>query len=79
MGSSHSDHVRFPWWGEDESADSWPPDGTSIDRVYRRPDGRPSPARLSVHTIPGDDGETALVLTLIEDLAEDRRCSRSSA
>jgi PAS domain S-box-containing protein len=64
----------FPWWGEDEAdPDAGFVPGTSIDRVYRRPDGRPSPARLSVRAIPGDDGETALVLTLIEDLAEDRR------
>ena len=64
----------FPWWGEDEAdfERGFTP-GTSIDRVYRRPDGRPSPAHLSVHAIPGDDGETALILALIEDLAEERR------
>ena len=64
----------FPWWDADEAdPDSGFVPGTSIDRVYRRPDGLPSPARLSVHAIPGDDGKIALVLTLIKDLAEDRR------
>ena len=64
----------FPWWNEDDGdPDSGFVPGTNIDRVYRRADGRPSPARLSVHAIPGDGGETALILTLIEDLAEDRR------
>jgi PAS domain S-box-containing protein len=64
----------FPWWGEHEpDADPRVAADRSIDRVYRRPDGRPFPARLWVRSIPGDDGETALVLTLIEDLAEDRR------
>jgi PAS domain S-box-containing protein len=64
----------FPWWSEDGAdPDSGFVPGTSIDRVYRDPDGRPLPARLSVFAIPGDDGETALILTLIEDLAEDRR------
>jgi len=64
----------FPWWGEDEDQldRSFVP-GTSIDRVYRRPDGRPSPGHLSVHAIPGDDGEIALILALIEDLGEERR------
>ena len=65
---------RYPWWSEGETdfergfvAD------TSIDRVYRRPDGRPLPVRLSVHSVPGDDGEPALILAVIEDLAEERR------
>jgi PAS domain S-box-containing protein len=64
----------FPWWGEDEAQfeNAFVP-GTSVDRVYRRPDGRPSPAHLSVHSVPGDDGEPALILALIEDLAEERR------
>jgi PAS domain S-box-containing protein len=64
----------FPWWSENEpDADPRLAPDRSIDRVYRRPDGRPSPARVSVRSIPGDDGETALVLTLVEDLAENRR------
>ncbi len=64
----------FPWWGTDEEqfVRGFVP-GASVDRIYRRPDGRPSPAHLSVHAIPGDDGEPALILALIEDLAEERR------
>ena len=64
----------YPWWGEDEAdfERSFVP-GTSVDRVYRRRDGRPSPVHLSVHAIPGDDGEPALILAVIEDLAEERR------
>ncbi len=64
----------YPWWGEDEAdVDRGFAPGTSIDRVYRRPDGRPSPVRLSVYAVPGDDGEPALILAVIEDLAEERR------
>jgi PAS domain S-box-containing protein len=64
----------FPWWGvdEDQFERGFIP-GTSVDRVYRRPDGRPTPAHLTVYSIPGDDGETALILALVEDLAEERR------
>jgi PAS domain S-box-containing protein len=64
----------YPWWGDDEAQfdDRFVP-GASIDRVYRRPDGRPTPVRKSVHAIPGDDGEPALILAVIEDLAEERR------
>ena len=64
----------YPWWGEDEADfDRGFVPGTSVDRVYRRADGRPSPVHLSVHAIPGDDGEPALILAVIEDLAEERR------
>jgi len=64
----------YPWWDpdEDRSENGFAP-GTSVDRVYRRPDGRPSPVRVSVHPISGDDGKPALILALIEDLAEERR------
>jgi PAS domain S-box-containing protein len=64
----------YPWWGEDEAElDIGFVPGTSIDRVYRRPDGRPTPVHKSVHAIPGDDGQPALILAVIEDLAEERR------
>ncbi len=64
----------YPWWGEDqEHSDRGFVPGTNFDRVYRLPDGRPSPAHLSIHAFPDDDGEPTLVLTLIEDLAEERR------
>ena len=64
----------YPWWGADEGdfERGFVP-GTSVDRVYRRPDGRPSPVRLSVHAVPGDNGEAALILAVIEDLGEERR------
>jgi PAS domain S-box-containing protein len=64
----------FPWWsdGEVDFARGFIP-SASVDRVYRRPDGRPTPAHLTVHAIPGDDGTPALILALIEDLAEERR------
>ncbi len=64
----------YPWWGEEEEdlERGFVP-GTTVDRVYRLPDGRPSPAHLSVYAIPGDDGAPALILALIEDLAEERR------
>jgi PAS domain S-box-containing protein len=64
----------YPWWGEDDrQVDRDLVPGTSIDRVYRLPDGRPLPTHLSIHAIPGDDGRPALILALIEDLAEQRR------
>ena len=64
----------YPWWGEDEEqSDRGFVPGTKIDRVYRLPDGRPSPAHLSVHAFPDDNGEPTLILALIEDLAEERR------
>ena len=67
-------HPPYPWWDEDEEqSDRGFVPGTNVDRVYRLPDGRPSPAHLSVHAFPDDDGEPTLVLTLIEDLAEERR------
>jgi PAS domain S-box-containing protein len=64
----------FPWWGEDETAfvDGFEP-GTSVDRIYRLPDGRPAPAHLSVHGVPGDNGEPALILALLKDMGEERR------
>jgi PAS domain S-box-containing protein len=64
----------FPWWGEDETAfvGGFEP-GTSVDRIYRLPDGRPAPAHLSVHGVPGDNGEPALILALLKDMGEERR------
>ena len=63
----------FPWWepGED-LGDGFSP-GANIERVYRLPDGRPQPVHASVHAVPGEDGEPALLLALIEDTAEERR------
>jgi len=63
----------FPWWepGEELGAGFTP--GNKIERVYRLPDGRPQPVQLSVHGVPGEDGEPALILALIEDTSEERR------
>jgi PAS domain S-box-containing protein len=63
----------YAWWepGEDPG-DGFIP-GSKIERVYRLPDGRPQPVQLSIHAVPGEDGEPALLLALIEDTAEERR------
>jgi PAS domain S-box-containing protein len=63
----------FPWWDADEDFETAFVDGNRFERVYRLPDGRPQPVQLSVHGIPGEDGEPALLLALIEDTAEERR------
>jgi two-component system NtrC family sensor kinase len=63
----------FPWSEAGEDIESGFVIGTRVERVYRLPDGRPQPVQLSVHSIPGEDGEPALLLALIEDTAEDRR------
>ena len=63
----------FPWWDphEDETRDSRT--GTVVQRIFRRKDGRPLPAEILSHGIPGDDGETALLLGVITDMSEKRR------
>jgi PAS domain S-box-containing protein len=63
----------FPWWEPGEDLDGGFAVGNRIERVYRLPDGRPQPVQLSVHSIPGEDGEPALLLALIEDTSEERR------
>jgi signal transduction histidine kinase len=63
----------FPWWEAGEDLGSGFVIGNRFERVYRLPDGRPQPVQLSVHGIPGEEGEPALLLALIEDTAEDRR------
>jgi PAS domain S-box-containing protein len=63
----------FPWWDPDEDpADGFEP-GSVVHRVYRRKDGRPLPVEVASHGIPGDDGETVLLLGVITDLSEKRR------
>jgi two-component system NtrC family sensor kinase len=47
--------------------------GTTVERVFRLPDGRPRPVEVSTRAVPGDDGETALLLALIKDTSDDRR------
>jgi PAS domain S-box-containing protein len=63
----------FPWWEPGEDLDSGFVAGQRFERVYRLPDGRPQPVQLSVHGVPGEDGEPALLLALIEDTSDERR------
>jgi two-component system NtrC family sensor kinase len=63
----------FPWWEPGEDGASGFVAGSRLERVYRMPDGRPQPVQISVHAVPGDDGEPALLLALIEDTTEERR------
>jgi PAS domain S-box-containing protein len=63
----------FPWWEPGEDLVSGFVVGNRLERVYRLPDGRPQPVHISVHAVPGDDGEPALLLALIEDTTEERR------
>jgi PAS domain S-box-containing protein len=63
----------FPWWEPGEDLASGFVVGNRLERVYRLPDGRPQPVHISVHAVPGDDGEPALLLALIEDTTEERR------
>jgi PAS domain S-box-containing protein len=63
----------FPWWEPGEDAVAAFVAGNRVERVYRLPDGRPQPVQVSVHAVPGDDGEPALLLALIEDTTEERR------
>jgi PAS domain S-box-containing protein len=64
----------YPWWGEGElQLDADVAHDKGLDRLYRSPDGHPTPVHLSLESIPGGDGKPALTLALIEDLAEERR------
>jgi PAS domain S-box-containing protein len=63
----------FPWWSSEESASVGFETGSVVHRVFRRKDGRPVPAEVASHGVPGDDGETALLLGVITDLSEKRR------
>jgi len=63
----------FPWWEDGEEVDpAWVP-GRTMERVFRLPDGRPQPVEVSRHIVPGEDGEPALLLALINDTSEERR------
>ncbi len=62
----------YPWWDESETTTGFEP-GARTERVFRLPDGRPQPVQISMHEVPGEAGEPALLLALIEDTAEERR------
>jgi PAS domain S-box-containing protein len=62
----------YPWWDEREP-DTGFDAGNRIERVFRLPDGRPLPVQVLMHVVPGEDGEPALLLALIEDTSEERR------
>jgi PAS domain S-box-containing protein len=63
----------YPWWEPGEDPVGGFVVGNRLERVYRLPDGRPQPVQISVHGVPGEDGEPALLLSLIEDSTEERR------
>jgi PAS domain S-box-containing protein len=63
----------YPWWEPGEYLESSFALRHPLERVYRLPDGRPQPVHISTHAVPGEDGEPALLLGLIEDTTEERR------
>jgi PAS domain S-box-containing protein len=63
----------YPWSEPGEHPGSGFVVGSRLERVYRLPDGRPQPVQIATHGVPGDDGEPALLLALIEDTTEERR------
>ena len=62
-----------PWWEPGEEAVGDAARDRTFHRVFRLPDGRPQPVEISLHYVPGDDGEPALRLALINDTSEERR------
>jgi PAS domain S-box-containing protein len=63
----------YPW---SEPGDAEPEPlvtGAKLERIYRRPDGRPRPVQVSLHTVDGHQGEAALILGVTEDISEERR------
>jgi PAS domain S-box-containing protein len=65
----------FPWSDADDPGEKLTP-GSVAHRVYRRKDGRTVPVEIALHGVPGEDGETAVVLGMISDLTEKRRLDR---
>jgi len=63
----------FPWWEPGEETGTPLPHNRTLHRVFRLPDGRPQPVEISLYYVPGDDGEPALRLALINDTSEERR------
>ena len=63
----------YPWWSPDETPRTGFDPGTITSRIYRCKDGTLVPVEVASHGIPGDDGETELLLGVITDLTEQRR------
>ncbi len=63
----------FPWWDPREDGNNGFLPGSVVRRVYRCRDGRPLPVEVFSQGIPGDDGETELLLGVITDLSEKQR------
>jgi PAS domain S-box-containing protein len=63
----------FPWWDSEQDVSAGFEPGSLVDRIYRCKDGRPLPVQVFSHGIPGDDGETELLLGVITDLSEKQR------
>ncbi|MGZ4340186.1 MAG: two-component system sensor histidine kinase NtrB [Gaiellaceae bacterium] len=63
----------YPWWDPQESARTGFEPGSVATRIYRCKDGSPLPVEVASHGIPGDDGETELLLGVITDLTEQQR------
>ena len=61
----------YPWW--DPGRRARPGVGTTAERVYRLPDGRPRRVEVSTRAVVGEDGGTVLLLALIKDTSDDRR------
>jgi PAS domain S-box-containing protein len=63
----------FPWWDPREETKEGVVAGSVLRRVFRRKDGRPLPAEVLYHGVPGDNGDSVLLLGVITDLSEQRR------
>jgi PAS domain S-box-containing protein len=63
----------YPWWEPGEVVDGAFVPGAEFERIYRRPDGRPRPVKVSLHAVEGREGEPALILGLMHDISEERR------
>ena len=61
----------YPWWDPGSEPDQEV--GTTAERVFRLPDGRPRPVEVSTRAVVGEDGGTVLLLALIKDTSDDRR------
>jgi two-component system NtrC family sensor kinase len=63
----------FPWWDDHDTSERAFAAGTKLERVYRRPDGRPRPVELSIHDVRDDKGDVVLELGVTTDVSDERR------